>query len=279
MMKKLISAALVIIMMMSLSVPAFAFNYSFSSGADSGATFGKSTSTDSLVQTDPMTENTRRNKDAAHNPPPYGVGSGNIPTEQSSLYHDNSAIFSGYTGNPSVIVLDPNTMGGSVSPSTGGTTAGTSGSDYGGMLPPTSMNSSDITQTLPLYYADGSIGTLNIPKLNLTVKVYSGETMENMRLGVGHFEFTSVWDGNVGICGHNRGVPHAIGGVKDLSNGDKITYTTRYGTRTYEVISKQQIADTDYSMLGWSESNLLTIVTCVEGKPELRWCVVARQVG
>jgi sortase (surface protein transpeptidase) len=46
-----------------------------------------------------------------------------------------------------------------------------------------------------------------------------------MKIGVGHFEFTSAWDGNVGISGHNRGVPAAIGGIKDLKNGDEIIYS------------------------------------------------------
>jgi sortase A len=228
-----------------------------------------------------MSENVRRNKDAAHNPPAYGVFSGDIPTDQASLYHDNSAPYSGYTGSPSMgVTYSDNAAavtGGSVSPMTGAT--GASGSDYGGMLPPTSVASfsPDITSTLPYYYEDGSIGTIRIPKLNLTVKVYEGETIENMKTGVGHFEFTSAWDGNVAIAGHNRGVPNAIGGVKDLRNGDEIIYTTKYGTRTYEVYDRKQIADTDYSDFGWSERNILTIITCVENVPNMRWCVVARE--
>jgi sortase A len=279
-MKKLISAVIALTMLAGLSVPAYAnsnftYNYNFSSGSDYGETLGKSTSTDALVQNDPMSENIRRNKDAAYNPPPYGVFSGNIPTDPSSIYHDNSAPYSGYSGNSSAGVTysdnAPSNTGGSVSPNTG--------SDYGGMLPPTSVAaySSDISHTSPMYYEDGSIGTIQIPKLNLTVKVYEGETIENMKVGVGHFEFTSAWDGNVAIAGHNRGVPFAIGGVKDLKNGDEIIYTTKYGTRTYEVFDRKQITDSDYSDFGWSDINILTIITCVENVPSMRWCVQARE--
>jgi sortase A len=255
-----------------MTLPVFAYNYTFESGDDYGDVLGKPTSTDVIVITDPMTENTRRNKDAAYNPPPYGVGSGDIPTDYSSLYHNNSPSYSGGTGSTSVGVTysDNNTGGGSVSPITG--------TDYGGMLPPTSMDSPDILNMSPLYYKDGSIGTLSIPQLKLTVKVFEGETLDNMRVGVGHFEFTSSWDGNVSIAGHNRGVPTAIGGIKDLKNGDKITYTTKYGVRTYEVYNKQKIADTDYSVLGWSDTNILTLITCVEGVPNLRWCVQFREI-
>ena len=269
-MKKLFSAIIAVIMLFSMSAPALAYNYTFGGDVDYGDILGKPTSTDILIIIDPMTDNTRRNKDAAYNPPPYGVGSGDIPTDLSSPYHDNSAPYSG-TGNSSGgVSYSSYDTGGSVSPSTG--------SDYGGMLPPTSMDSSDIMNTSPLYYNDGSIGTLTIPKFNITVKVYEGETLDNMRIGVGHFEFTSAWDKNVAIAGHNRGVPAAIGKIKDLVNGDEIIYTTKYGTRTYKVYNKQKIADTDYSVLGWSEENILTMVTCVEGVPNLRWAVQCREV-
>ena len=275
--KKLISALLAVIMLTVMSVPALAFNYSFSNGANHGDAFGKPTSTDNLVSSDPMTENVRRNKDAAHFPPPFGGASGDIPTDQISPHHSNPP--------PRNITVPSGSGSVSHSPMPNSTQAGgvnlpplPSGSDSGGMLPSTSLNSPDILRTLPLLYEDGSVGTLRIPRLNLTVKVFEGETMENMRIGAGRFEFTSAWDGNIGILGHNRGVPHAIGGVANLRNGDEIIYTTRYGTRTYEVIHREQISDTDYSWLGWSDMNLLTIITCVQNTPNMRWCIVAREV-
>lgn len=278
-MKKLISTILIIIMLVSMNLPAFAYNYNFSSGVDYNDTLGKSTSTDALVQTDPMTENTRRNKDAAFYPPSYGVFSGDIPTDPSSLYHDNSKPNSGTTGNPSINVSYSSNTSVNTSAETGGSVSPLTGSDYGGMLPPTSMASysDDILNTQPLYYDDGSIGTLSIPKLGINVKVYEGETLENMRVGVGHFEFTSVWSGNVAIAGHNRGVPAAIGNIKNLANGDEIIYETKYGTRTYTVYYKEQISDTDYANLGWSETNILTMITCVENIPNMRWCIIAKE--
>jgi sortase A len=290
-MKKLISIFIAIIMFMSMSIPALAHNYQFSSGANNSDVFGKSTSTDALVSHDPLTDNTRRNKDAAYNPPPFGVGSGNIPTDQSSPYHENSRRQSGGTGgNFSMgVSYTPINTGGSVSPmsvsyapinNSGSPPPPTAGAnhDYSSMLPPTSVFSFDTLNIEPLYYEDGSIGTLHFPKLNLTVKVYEGETLENMRIGVGHFEFTSAWDGNVAIAGHNRGVPDAIGGIKNFVNGDRIIYTTRYGVRTYEMFNKQQISDTDYSLLGWSDTNILTLITCVENVPSMRLAVQFREI-
>ncbi len=72
---------------MALAMPAMAADYSFGTGGDTLDGFGTSTSTDATVTPDPMSTNTRRNKDAALLPPPYGVFSGDIPTDPSSPYH------------------------------------------------------------------------------------------------------------------------------------------------------------------------------------------------
>lgn len=132
-----------------------------------------------------------------------------------------------------------------------------------------------LTSVDSLKRSDGSIGTLSIPKLSLNVKVYEGETLANMRKGVGHFTGTSAWDGNVSICGHNRGVTWHFGGLKTLDYGDRITYTTNLGTRTYRVSSIDRISSTDTSILNPTANNMLTLVTCVENRPSLRLCVKA----
>lgn len=268
-MKKLLAIILVCVLCMGLSAPAFAYNYDFSSGDDTIPGFGKSTSTDEPVSNDPMNENTRRNKDNSDLPPPYFYGSGEIPTDPSSPYHDN-------------------TPGGS-SGSTGGTTNGsstdypsTSGSTSTFNPPPAPNNDSSTSiitnNTQPMYYSDGSIGTIYVARTGKTIKIYEGESLDNLKKGSGHFSMTSAWDGNVGLCGHNRGSYPFFSFVKDLQIGDKITYTTEYGTRTYEVFRKEQINEYDYSMLGWSAENLLTLITCIENTPELRWAAQLREV-
>lgn len=64
--------------------------------------------------------------------------------------------------------------------------------------------------------------------------------------GAGHFKSTSCWDGNVGLAGHNRGVANHFGQIHTLEDGDKITYTTKLGTRTYEVFYVGQIEETGF---------------------------------
>jgi sortase A len=265
-MKKLIITILTLAICASMAAPAFAANnYDFGSGPDSGATFGDSTGTDEPVSPDPMSENARRNKDNSALPPPYFYGSGEIPTDPSGLYHDNtpSGAGSGYGGG---------TSGDGAASGTGGVNL----PDAPGMLPSTSVSAAQNTE--PKFYPDGSMGTLYIVKLNKTIKVYEGESLENMKKGIGHFSGTGAWDGNCAFAGHNRGAAAYFSFVKDIAVGDKITYTTPYGARTYEVYSKVKILETDYSGLGWSAENIISLITCVADEPAYRYLVQAREV-
>jgi len=134
--------------------------------------------------------------------------------------------------------------------------------------------------TLPdsLFYSDGSLGTLSIPKLDMSAKVYEEENLDNLAIGIGHFKSTSCWEGNVGFAAHNRGQAGYFGQIETLKNGDRIVYTTKLGTHTYEVFFVGQIRETDYSKLGRTDDNIVTLITCVRDVPSMRWCVQAKQV-
>lgn len=127
--------------------------------------------------------------------------------------------------------------------------------------------------------ADGSIGTLSIPRLGINMKVWEGETNASMAKGVAHYSSTSGWAGNVCLCGHNRGAKYVIGNIKDLKAGDVITYATVYGTRAYQVTMVKIIANTDWSYLQPTPDDRITITTCLADHPESRVCVQAVQVG
>lgn len=187
----------------------FEYNYQFESGPDTKESFGVPTQTDAVPKT-PQLDNVRRNKDASHFPPSYGVFSGEIPTDQTSPYHNNeapdyvrnvsnsSSSIDSYYNLPEVQASGLNSTGVLASTSTMEDTVYVSGQSD---VQINHYDSSGYYFTEPSYYADGSIGTFQIPKLNKTVKVYEGETLENMKSGAGHFEFTSNWDGNIGIAG------------------------------------------------------------------------------
>lgn len=127
--------------------------------------------------------------------------------------------------------------------------------------------------------SDGSIGTLVIPSLGIRYKAYDGTDSASMRKGVGHFPSTSAWNGNIGLCGHNRGSSHNIGAIKDLEIGDTIRYETSLGTRTYAVSSVKIIDWTDWSYLNSTSDNRITIITCLANQPTKRVCVQGIEIS
>ena len=128
-----------------------------------------------------------------------------------------------------------------------------------------------------LYYSNGSLGTLKIPAINLTVKVYQGTDSAALKKGAGHFTNTSIWDGNVCFASHNRGTNNYFGKIHTLEAGDTITLTTLLGTRTYAVTSVEKVSVTDSSGTAATTDNRVTLYTCVMNQPEYRWCVTAIQ--
>ena len=165
--------------------------------------------------------------------------------------------------------------------------ANTDRSKNAAYIPPTTSGSSSgntgsytpvkyTAVTKDLYYSGGYLGTLKIPTLGLSVKVYQGTDADALRKGAGHFASTSIWEGNVAIAGHNRGVNNHFGKIHTLDIGDTIKLTTQLGTRSYEVYSVSKIGVDDTSVLNDSTENIITLVTCVKNQPDYRWCVQAR---
>lgn len=126
--------------------------------------------------------------------------------------------------------------------------------------------------------SNGAIGKISIPAIGIkNYYLWEGETTASMKKGLGHFSDTSVWNGNVAVCGHNRGATYTIGDIKDLEIGDTITYTTSEGTRTYKVETVTKISSSDWSYLQPTSDNRLTLITCVANDSSSRWCVQAVQ--
>ena len=129
--------------------------------------------------------------------------------------------------------------------------------------------------TSDLYHKNGSLGRLEIPALDLSVRIYQGTDSKTLAKGIGHFEDTSIWEGNVCLAAHNRGANSYFGQIHTLNIGDKITLTTKLGTRTYKVTDVSKVSETDRSGLADSGENMLTLYTCVRNQRDQRWCVTA----
>ena len=217
--------------------------------------FARPTSDDTIYEWE--NPNVDRSKNVALIPPTFGSPTSYLPGSSTAL-----------TPNLVPGALDGGglvSQVGSVTYPTVGTGSGWTGT--------TSTGWTDVTSDL--YYSGGHLGTLKIPAIDLSVKVYQGTDSSTLMKGGGHFKDTSIWDGNVCIAGHNRGVRDDFGELHTLEPGDTITWTTKLGTRTYEVVSVQKVKETDTSGTAATTDNRLTLYTCVRDQREYRWQVQA----
>lgn len=170
--------------------------------------------------------------------------------------------------NGNVTVVTPPASGST------GTVPGTGGGST--TTPSTTAGFTEVTSAL--YYSDGSLGTLKIPSIGLTVKVFEGTGAAPLLKGAGHFEDTSIWNGNIAVAGHNRGVRNDFGKIHTLKAGSIITFTTKLGTRTYAVSGAAKVSMYDVSGLDPTTDNQINLYTCVMNQPAYRWRVTALEV-
>ncbi len=248
----------------SIITPAHAMDYNFK--APDAGDFGAPTSDDTIYEwEDP---NVDRSKNSALIPPGFGTPSSYLPNFGEYLTPNLAAGGPLNGGN-----LIPGTVGAATLPGTAGT--GGSSTGYPTVSYPTvSGPVTAFTELTPdLYNSDGSLGTLKIPSIGLTVKVYEGTGSAPLLKGAGHFTGTTAWDGNYCVAAHNRGVRNDFGKIHTLKSGDTISLTTPMGTRSYAVTSVTKISYTDVSMLEATADNCITLFTCVMDQLAYRWCV------
>lgn len=136
------------------------------------------------------------------------------------------------------------------------------------------------TQREAVADSGGKLGKLSIPAIGLEANIYQSDSgeMEAMRHGIAHYNTTSSWDGNVGLCSHNWS-PSGNGAyfqdLNKLKKGDTITYTTDLGTRTYIVSTIATINGDDWSYLNRTDDNRVTLTTCDFQDDSKRLCVQA----
>ena len=258
-MKKIITLCLSLCMTAALAAPAYALEYSIDSPDDYD--FGKDTSIEVIHTAD---GGAMRNEDVSKNaaliPPAFG-------SESMNALH---------TGE----YLTPNLAPGGIPASgavIGGSASGviTPGSTVSGGSYQPSVLFTEVTNDL--YYKNSSLGRLEISALDLNVRIYQGTDSKTLAKGVGHFEDTSIWEGNVCLAAHNRGANSYFGQLHTLDIGDRIKLTTKLGTRTYKVTDIFKVSEADRSGLADSGENMLTLYTCVRNQRDQRWCVIAAE--
>lgn len=256
----------VCLVLTAFCVPASAEEYNFD-GAD-GGTFAEPTSDNTIYVAVRDDTNIDRSKTAAVIPPVFGsptsytLGAGEYLTPNLVNQTGQTTGTEG-NGSTGVTVLPPTSIAPADDPFTVST--GSAAQNWTGYT--------DVTADL--YMSGGELGTLSIPAIGLNVKVYQGTDAATLAKGAGHFTNTSIWAGNVAVAGHNRGVNNHFGMIHTLTAGDTITFTTRLGTRTYEVFSVSKVSVDDTSILDSGSGNTITLVTCVMDQPAYRWCIKA----
>ena len=138
-------------------------------------------------------------------------------------------------------------------------------------------NETDSTDNLMLQIdGENVLGVIKIDKINFEGLIYEGTSMQTLAKGVGHFTNTPYLEGTVCLAAHNTNSYWAK--LHTLSNGDKIQYTCFLGTKEYEVSNVSKISETDWDSLKNTDTNVLTLITCVKGQKDLRLCVQAKEI-
>lgn len=137
------------------------------------------------------------------------------------------------------------------------------------------INNNDLPN---IVQAEGIIGIISIPKINVTAPVKEGTSQEVMRTCVGHFTESNYWNGNVSLASHNGGTnAHYFENINKLKEGDEIEYTTVLGKKKYKVSKISKIESTDWTEIyGNSQTdntNAITLITCIDYLPNYRLCV------
>ena len=116
-------------------------------------------------------------------------------------------------------------------------------------------------QNYPAYgtkYAD-----ISIPKIDVNLPVYFGDTLDILKKGVGHSSgsYFPGEGGSIIYMGHNS--KKMFRRFSELQIGNEITVTTTYGKFTYKIYDMQLIKETEVEKLPiQKEKEILMVYTC-----------------
>ncbi len=105
--------------------------------------------------------------------------------------------------------------------------------------------------------------TIEIPRIGVNLPVYFGDTLEILKLGIGHSS-TSYFPGEGGsiiYMGHNS--KNVFRRFSELQLNDLITVKTTYGEYTYKIYDMQLIKETEVEKLPiQKQKEILMVYTC-----------------
>lgn len=119
-----------------------------------------------------------------------------------------------------------------------------------------------------LNFGDGLIGYIDIPKINVKLPIYHGDTDKVLEKGVAHIPNTAFPIGGIGnhsVLSAHTGYPTQVffDNLNELSVGDEIKVSVFDETLTYAVTAKNIVQPDNISLLSVDdEKDLLSLITC-----------------
>ena len=102
----------------------------------------------------------------------------------------------------------------------------------------------------------------------------NGIDEENLNQYIGHFPQSGINCGNIALAAHNRGYKvNYFSRIKELKKCDEIIYIVNGVRKKYTVYNNRIIKDTDVYIIENTKEDIITLITCVEDKPQLRRCI------
>ena len=102
--------------------------------------------------------------------------------------------------------------------------------------------------------------TIKIPKIDVDLPVYYGDSLDILKKGVGHSS-GSYFPGSIIYMGHNS--KKMFRRFSELQKGNEIEVTTTYGNFKYKIYDMQLINETDVDKLPIQKNKeILMVYTC-----------------
>ena len=105
--------------------------------------------------------------------------------------------------------------------------------------------------------------TIQIPKIDVNLPVYFGDTLEVLKNGVGHSSgsYFPGEGGSIIYMGHNS--KKVFRRFSELQKGNEITVKTTYGTYNYKIYDMQLVNETETEKMPiQKEKEILMVYTC-----------------
>jgi LPXTG-site transpeptidase (sortase) family protein len=129
---------------------------------------------------------------------------------------------------------------------------------------------------------NGVIALLEIPRLELSSAVVSGDGDDVLDVAIGHLPDTpQPWEtGNSAFAAHRDGLFRSL---RRIRVGDRLRVRTKHGDFAYEVRQTRIVDPTDLSVLAPTRQRTLTLITCYPfnfvGRAPRRFVVHAAEIS